>query len=231
MTSFRQIAANRRNAAKTTRPRTDRGKAPLPLQCGALWSHRRDSDPRSGACRRLEAFEAAIAAEYDAQSAVERELVLRLAGLLWRLCRAAAIETGLFETQAEDLSELTKERPVAPVPQGIVCPILGQPSPRPDHEARPLFVPGELKMADPHNTRMAGLGANPSVDLARSFLRLANLRNCALDRLSRYEATLWRQVRQTLIKLNVLDRRKPQERGGPFRIVCSKRLSAFSEES
>jgi hypothetical protein len=34
------------------------------------------------------AFEAAIIADYDAQSAVERELVLRLASLLWRLRRA-----------------------------------------------------------------------------------------------------------------------------------------------
>jgi hypothetical protein len=32
-----------------------------------------------------------------AQSVIERELVLRLAGLLWRLRRAGAIETGLFE--------------------------------------------------------------------------------------------------------------------------------------
>ena len=36
-----------------------------------------------------------------------------------------------------------------------------------------------------------------NVEFARCFLRLANLPNFALDRLSRYEATLWRQVRQT----------------------------------
>ena len=30
-------------------------------------------------------FQAAIIADYDAQSAVERELILRLASLLWRL--------------------------------------------------------------------------------------------------------------------------------------------------
>ena len=46
------------------------------------------------------AFEAAIIADYDAQSAVERELVLRLASLLWRLRRATMMETGLFEIQA-----------------------------------------------------------------------------------------------------------------------------------
>ena len=50
------------------------------------------------------AFEAAIVADYDAQSAVERELVLRLASLLWRLRRATAIETGLFEFQAGQLN-------------------------------------------------------------------------------------------------------------------------------
>jgi hypothetical protein len=43
----------------------------------------------------------AIIADYDVQSAVERELVLRLAFLLWRLRRAATMETGLFEIQAE----------------------------------------------------------------------------------------------------------------------------------
>jgi hypothetical protein len=35
-------------------------------------------------------FEAAIIADYDARTAVERELVLRLASLLWRLCFVAA---------------------------------------------------------------------------------------------------------------------------------------------
>jgi hypothetical protein len=48
-------------------------------------------------------FEAAITADYNAQSAVERELVLRLASLLWRLRRATTMETGLFEIQAEHL--------------------------------------------------------------------------------------------------------------------------------
>src|SRR5262249_56029528 len=52
-----------------------------------------------------EAFEAAITADYDAQSAVERELVLRLASILWRLRRATTMETGLFEIQAQQLRD------------------------------------------------------------------------------------------------------------------------------
>jgi len=57
-------------------------------------------------------------------------------------------------------------------------------------------------------------------------LRLANLPNFALDRLSRYEATLWRQVRQTLLALDALDRRKPQERERRFRIGSRQDLPA-----
>jgi hypothetical protein len=48
-------------------------------------------------------------------------------------------------------------------------------------------------------------------DLTRSFIRLSNLPTYPLDRLSRYEATLWRQACQTLFALQYLDRRKPWE--------------------
>jgi hypothetical protein len=53
---------------------------------------------------------------------------------------------------------------------------------------------------------------DPTAELTRCYLGLANLPNFALDRLSRYEATLWRQVGQILFTLDDLDRRKPQER-------------------
>jgi hypothetical protein len=57
-----------------------------------------------------------------------------------------------------------------------------------------------------------GPALDPTVERARYFLRLANLPNFALDRLSRYEAILWRQVGQILYALDALDRRKPHER-------------------
>jgi hypothetical protein len=52
-----------------------------------------------------QAFEAAVITDYDARTAVERELVLRLASLLWRMRRATAIETDLLAIQAEILSD------------------------------------------------------------------------------------------------------------------------------
>ena len=63
-------------------------------------------------------------------------------------------------------------------------------------------------------SRLASSQAPVAADaeLARCFLRLCNLPNYALDRLSRYEATLWRQAGQILFALGNLDRRKPHER-------------------
>ena len=101
MTSFRQIEANRRNARKSTGPITEEGKQRS--RCNAV-RHGLTAETVIGALEDAEdykAFEAAIIADYDAQSAVERELVLRLASLLWRLRRATTMETGLFEIQAD----------------------------------------------------------------------------------------------------------------------------------
>ena len=38
------------------------------------------------------AFELSVTADFDARTAVERELILRLAGLLWRLRRALRLK-------------------------------------------------------------------------------------------------------------------------------------------
>ena len=103
MTSLRQIEANRRNARKSTGPITDEGKHRS--RCNAV-RHGLTAETVIGALEDAEdyqAFEAAIIADYDAQSAVERELVLRLASLLWRLRRATIIETGLFDIQADNI--------------------------------------------------------------------------------------------------------------------------------
>jgi hypothetical protein len=54
--------------------------------------------------------------------------------------------------------------------------------------------------------------ADPSDHLTRAFVRLSNLPTYPLDRLSRYEATLWRQACQALFTLQCLDRRKPWDR-------------------
>src|SRR3981081_484764 len=108
MTSFRQIDANRRNARKRTGPTSAAGKQRS--RCNAI-NHGLTAETVIGALEDAEdykAFEAAITADYDAQSAVERQLVLRLASLLWRLRRATTMETGLFRIQADHLREVRR---------------------------------------------------------------------------------------------------------------------------
>ncbi len=96
MSSLKQIEANRRNALKSTGPTTPEGKDRS--RCNAV----RHGLTAETVIAKLEdaedfqAFEAAVIADYDAESAVERELVLRLASVLWRLHRATGIETALF---------------------------------------------------------------------------------------------------------------------------------------
>jgi hypothetical protein len=201
MTSFKQVEANRRNAQRSTGPITEEGK--LQSRCNAV-RHGLTAETVIGALEDAgdyKAFEAAIIADYDAQSAVERELVLRLASLLWRLRRATTIETGLFEIEAEHLSETGRRHQVSPASREVV---------------RALFGP-DASISPPDNLPACRGGRrinpfDPAAGLTRCFLRLADLPNFALDRLSRYEATLWRQVGQVLFTLDALDRRKPQER-------------------
>jgi hypothetical protein len=200
MTSFKQIEANRHNARKSTGPITEVGK--LQSRCNAV-RHGLTAETVIGALEDAEdykAFEAAIIADYDAQSAVERELVLRLASLLWRLRRATTIETGLFEIETEHVSEAGRSHAVSPASREVV---------------RALFGP-HASVGSPDSLPTCGVKGDPSVDpaaeLTRCYLRLADQPNFALDRLSRYEATLWRQLAQVLFTLDALDRRKPQER-------------------
>ena len=96
MSSLKQIEANRLNALKSTGPRTEEGKRHS--RCNAI-RHGLTAetvivgleDPED-----YESFEATIIADYDPTTAVERELVLRLASVLWRLRRATGIELHSF---------------------------------------------------------------------------------------------------------------------------------------
>ena len=163
------------------------------------------------------AFEATIIADYDAQSAVERELVLRLASLLWRLRRATAVETGLFEIQANGSGGFQPTSRVDPASREIVYAVFRKKDAASiDRDPTPDSLPTAANALPKSDPDYVASSASAATDLAHCFLRLANLPSFALDRLSRYEVSLWRQVDQTLIALDGLDRRKPQERGRRF---------------
>jgi hypothetical protein len=228
MTSFRQIEANHRTARKSTGPNREEGKQRS--RCNAV-RHGLTAETVIGALDDAEdykAFEAAITADYDPHSAVERELVLRLASLLWRRRRATTMETGLFEIQADHLNAFRQDCQVQPATREVVYALFGRTES--DHfdgdsashrivsdtEVRPSSVPSAPEPPIHSNS-----------EFARCFLRLANLPNYALDRLSPYEATLWRQVRQILFALDALDRRKPQDRRSHFHFSSRQHMPAY----
>lgn len=213
MSTFKRIKANRANARKSTGPTTEEGKRRS--RCNAV-RHGLTAETVIGALEDAEdykAFEAGIIADYDAQSAVERELVLRLASLLWRLRRATAMETGLFEIQTDQLRECTSALRVQPDARELVYATFRSPgSLSVDRDSGSPGIASDTSLVPSLGRKPVDARADPTADLARCFLRLADLPNFALDRLSRYEAVLWRQVGQVLLALDTLDRRKPQER-------------------
>ena len=189
MISLQRLEANRRNALRSTGPRTEDGKQRS--RVNAL-RHGLTAETVVGSLEDAEdykAFEAAIIADYEAETAVARELVLRLASLLWRLRRANAIEADLFEIQVEAL----RQRQLAVATQ------------TPDDTVYKAFIStasqetGEWQQS---NGDQRGDEYKTSIrHLTHSFLRLANLDSRAFERLNRYEAALWRQTIQTLYAL------------------------------
>ena len=227
MTSVKQFKANRRNALRSTGPKTDAGRQAS--RCNAV-RHGLTAETMIGALEDAEdykAFEAAITADYDAQSAVERELVLRLASLLWRLRRATTIETGLFEIQADHLSDFRKTHQISSASREIVYALFNSNSGR---QAASHSIANTTELSPASKLTSARGQVAPNDELALCYLRLCNLSNYALDRLSRYEAALWRQAGQILFALDNLDRRKPQERMRRFCLGSERVLSGVGRE-
>lgn len=106
MSSLKQIEADRLNALKSTGPQTEEGKRHS--RCNAIRHGLTAETVIVGLEDRedYESFEATIIADYDPTTAVERELVLRLASVLWRLRRATGIETALFQSAVNQSAQL-----------------------------------------------------------------------------------------------------------------------------
>jgi hypothetical protein len=202
MTSFRQIEANRRNACLSTGPVTDEGKRRSrqnAIRHGLTAETVIDGLEDAGD---YAAFEMAVTADFDAQSAIERELVLRLASLLWRLRRATTIESGLFKIQAESLPRLRRRRDCYRKRQNI--------SDFMDRTATDTKdeISWDCKARTNETPAPTAKPPHQLDNLTRSFAGLTHSPACLLDKLSRYEVRLWRQASQILLTLQCLDRRK-----------------------
>jgi hypothetical protein len=221
MTSLKQIEANRRNALKSTGPTTQEGKERS--RRNAL-RHGLTAETIITAIEDAEdyqAFEAAVISDYDVESAVERELVLRLASVLWRLRRTTSIETALFESGTAKSGK---------VEHGSSPPTLIETAELSDRN--PLLHLIATQQSDSATGNEIGPESkNEKNDIADCFLRLTALPTFALDRLSRYEHLLWRQARQIVFTLESLRRRKSRPAHSTFPFSFRRRgPGALSEE-
>ena len=197
MAPLGRVEATRRNALMSTGPQTEAGKK---RSRGNAVRHGLTAETVIEGLENAEdykAFELSVTTDFDAQTAVERELVLRLASLLWRLRRAVAIETGLLQIQSEILREARHA--------------LGTLRQRRVSVLDAIQFGGGVR-ADCGWDRQGDVGHSQgppqtiNVEVGRCFLQLANFDNGAFERLSRYETALWRQVGQVLITLDMLRR-------------------------
>jgi hypothetical protein len=120
-------------------------------------------------------FEEAIAASFDPETAVERELILRLASLLWRLRRATSIETVLFQVKIEHGSGPQPASELSRSP--------------PSHSGGIHVAPTGIRPSDdvgviPTNTLRMRMQEN-RIALGWCFLRVINLTDDAFERLGR----------------------------------------------
>ena len=171
--------------------------------------------------RSYRAFERTLIGSVDPRSVIELALVRRLASLLWRLRRASAIETGLFELQSEFLP--TRRQPPSREP----CQT-GTPPTRANGHGKGSGSNGRGDpTASDHDTRSTSLGSplapsSKSLTIAQCFLHLSHSDPTSLDRVGCYETRLWRQAAQTIWILEVMRRPQPpvrqrlRHRAGPF---------------
>ena len=193
MASLKQIEANRRNAQKSTGPTSPEGKQRASrnalrhgLTAETVIMPLEDADD-------YEAFEASVAASFDPETAVERELVLRLASLLWRLRRATSIETGLFTlTSGNDPG--SRHRSSNPVAQIVQLPS----APSSDQLGSASSEHSDWQPRSRSSIEM-------QIVLARRFNSLQSL-DGAFEMVTRYETALWRQAGQVLLALASLRR-------------------------
>jgi hypothetical protein len=198
MTSAKQIEANRRNALKSTGPKTEvgnersrRNATRHGLTAETVIAPFEDGEDYT-------AFEMSITSAFDAQTAVERELVLRLASVMWRLRRSTAIETGLLQLgRHERLTSDTK--PKTDVLSSLIQAV------RNGGECSARLR--ETETIEGHEwQRRVFTGEWTNVELALRFAELAKFDNDAFERLTRYETALWRQAAHLLVALNFFHR-------------------------
>ena len=116
MASVRQIAANRRNAQKSTGPKTAAGKARAAKNRRSHGFYSADIVLAGENPEEFEALLAELEAEFQPATPTERHLVHTIAACRWRLHRIVRLETGIFAQRMKEIARRNEilEEPADP---------------------------------------------------------------------------------------------------------------------
>jgi hypothetical protein len=194
MTSEKQAQANRRNALKSTGPKTPEGKAAVRLNANKHGLRSQEVLLPGEDEEALKELDENLRAELQPLGELENLLVDGIIAAHWRLRRLRRVEAGIFAWELYgELAERAQQE--AHTYEWSVLDALGSPEQITDEQKHQKALSRAQEMKAKQDAETATLG--------RTFIRDADKAN-AFSKLSRYETAIWRSLYKALHELQRL---------------------------
>jgi hypothetical protein len=194
MTSEKQAQANRRNALKSTGPKTPEGKAAVRLNANKHGLRSQEVLLPGEDEEALKELDENLRAEFQPLGELENLLVDGIIAAHWRLRRLRRVEAGIFAWELYgELAERAQQE--AHTYEWSVLDALGSPEQITDEQKHQKALSRAQEMKAKQDAEPATLG--------RTFIRDADKAN-AFSKLSRYETAIWRSLYKALHELQRL---------------------------
>ena len=201
MTSMRRVEANRRNAQRSTGPKSATGKAVVARNATTHGLFSRQALLPDEAPQALEDLGEAVRAALNPEGAQEEVLVELMVDVLWRRRRLGRVEAGIFSWKQYRILADRASREARTHERSALTAFSEEPDP-------PLITdPKKHQEAMVAAEQMRARGNEPTATMGLTFIRAAS----ALITLSRYEASLERSYYRALHELQRLQHAR---RGG-----------------
>src|SRR5215207_219702 len=226
MTSEKKAQANRRNALKSTGPKTPEGKVAVRLNALKHGLLSRETLLPGEDEEALRELGERLRDELQPVGELENLLVDRIIAAYWRLRRLGRVETGIFAWErSEELAERAEREA-----QGYVLE-------RETDDITALMKAASITITDEKKheealqraRRMRGEQEDETATLGRTFVRDADRAN-AFSKLSRYEATIERSLYKALDELQRLQAARRAGGGAPPPVAIDVDVSGVSRD-
>ena len=220
MTSEKQIQANRRNAQRSTGPKTPEGKDAVRLNATKHGLRSQEVLLPEEDGESLKELDENLRAELQPVGEMGNLLVDGIIAAHWRLRRLRRVEAGIFAWQLYgELTERAKQE--AQAYEWSVLDILRSPEQITDEQKHEEALAKAQEMKSKQDAETATLG--------RTFMRDADQAN-AFSKLSRYETAIWQSLLKALHELQRLQATRHAEGHVPPPAAIDVDVSGVSGE-